>query len=157
MTNFRLSFKKKNKKFLSGQILSGNDIHMTKFSPVIKMMTKSDPTFLYNLRGMIKFYKTSNPQMHMIACKKKVLNVKKWSSYKAARKSGCAVQEIQRQKFILINSETSLWAWNCRDVSQGDIPNGKCWRNVPWEYWLWFVLLGIWPVLLISKVISNFK
>ncbi len=77
MTNFRLSFKKKIKKFLSGQILSGNDIHMTKFSPVLKMMTKSDPTFLYNLRGMIKFYKTSNPQMHMIACKKKVLNIKK--------------------------------------------------------------------------------
>jgi hypothetical protein len=50
---------------------------MTKFSPVLKMMTKSDPTFLYNLRGMIKFYKTSNLQMHMIACKKKAQKVKK--------------------------------------------------------------------------------
>ena len=77
MTNFRLSFKEKNKKFLSGQILSGNDIPMTKFSPVLKMMTKSDPTFLYNLRGMIKFYKTLNPQMHMIACKKKAQEIKK--------------------------------------------------------------------------------
>jgi hypothetical protein len=33
MTNFKLSFKEKNKKFFAGQILSGNDIHMTKFSP----------------------------------------------------------------------------------------------------------------------------
>jgi len=23
---------------------------------------------------------------------------------------------------------------SCRDVPQGDIPEGKCWRNVPWEY-----------------------
>jgi len=44
---------------------------MTKFSPVLKMMTKSDSTFLYNLRGMIKFYKTSNPQIRIITCKKR--------------------------------------------------------------------------------------
>ena len=50
---------------------------MAKFSPVFKIMTKFDPTFLYNLKGMIKFYKTSNPQMHMIACKKKAQKIKK--------------------------------------------------------------------------------
>jgi hypothetical protein len=43
-----------------------------------------------------------------------------------------------------------------RDVPQGDIPEGKCWSNALRKYWLWFVIFGTRPTLLMSKVISNF-
>jgi len=82
MTNFRLSFKKKNKKFLSE---SEKVLEKKGTGPIFCMRMSS---FLQNgacphlfqifnaILQVIKFYKTSNPKIRIIICKKRYIRRK---------------------------------------------------------------------------------